>query len=510
MLASLKLDRDWMTTLAMRVVLCLMPFITLAVMSLVSGNNCFAGRPVWSDEVDYWREMLSLLSSDGTFGSYGFFGYPAEIGQLGCHGIAALMVYWLPGMAFGWELDSIVIWNAVSCCVAFVVFVALLRPDAKLCALASLLWLLSAPILSYAPSSMMELPQYAGAIICVALFIKVMRDGSGACLVALFCFVFLYAGIRVSNIIFFIPAVLAGCSFKPGKRMVALALVALVLSIAAWIFYSAFNAIYPYGFMRALSYEDGLAAKGITVLRHIKESLILLFSFDEGPKQTSQRYVYVAFLLCCFAAWILLLRKGRGEKVSDERTSLVHGLLSSWLTLGAALAIVVGAYDVFDWRDYRTLAPVLWSQMLVVLVLAYSMTAHDAKAIRKAKALCLSPIALTVVALLFAIPSFGDTAAFEPERYAEPEGAGAENAIIEAASPLGPYASDRTVIFIGGTPDWAYFGLQPEMGCLPADDVAGVVEAQMAYICVPGESTTGFEGYDAIAQYGGYMLYARS
>ena len=35
------------------------PFLLLAAISLVTGHNAFATYPVWSDELDYWRNLFT-------------------------------------------------------------------------------------------------------------------------------------------------------------------------------------------------------------------------------------------------------------------------------------------------------------------------------------------------------------------------------------------------------------------------------------------------------------------
>ncbi len=454
------------------ILLIISPALTLAALSLVSGHDCFSGLPIWSDEIDYWREMFSFVEADDhAFGFYGFLGYPAEVGEWGCHGIAPLLVYGLPGMLFGWNAASIVLANTACCMIAFAVLIALVKPSAKSSLVIAILWLLYPPIFSYAPTSMMEMPQYAGVIIYTGLLLRYQEKRERIIACALFAWVLLFAGIRVSNIVFFVPVVLFVSSFRVGRTFFVAALVALVLSGVAWEFFGAFNAGYPDGFMASLSQEGSLAKKCLMMLANVKGNLVNWLSFDEGIKQASQRYVYLAALLLLAIGFITATVRSKSARVDSLCAPSAKECLASFLVLFFALAIVICAYDVFDWRDYRTLAPVLWSQFLFF-------------ALRGGKAALLSSGGLICVLFVASLPTLSMTAAFEEERYgAIPEAPSGFPLHERGDMPADP--QDLTVVLMIPEPAWFAYALDPSLGYVGYTESGSSDLAEMGYVYAP-------------------------
>lgn len=484
---------DW----ACWIVLVASPAIMLALLSLASGNDCFSGLPLWSDEVDYWREMHSWVNApDHAFGYYGFLGHPASVGEWGCHGIAPLLLYGIPGLLFGWHPSSIVLINMVWCMAAFAIFIALVRPDAKRSALIIVLWLLYPPLFSYAPTSMIEMPQYAGVIIFTGILMRFIQHRSKAVLAALFIWVFFFAGLRVSNIVFFIPAVLFAADLKFGKKMIAAALVALFLSGVAWVFFGAFNAGYPGGFMASMAEEPSFAGKMAMIASNAYGNLRNWFAFDEGIKQASQRYAYdLATLLSLVGAIAFGRRRGKGESVAASST-MARICVASFLVLFAAFFIVISVYDAFDWRDYRTLAPILWSQFLLF-----------AAAGKKREGAIV--LALTLVLFVAAMRTIFDTAAFEEERYQDvpdpplalPEQM-AENAQDDPAG-------STMVLMESGETLWLAFGLDPSIGYVGYGNANPSELAGMGYLYAP-EGLEVPDGFEPIWNADGHIIYANS
>lgn len=476
------IDRARIAQWASRVILISSPALTLVLLSLISGHDCFSGLPLWSDEIDYWREMLSFVEAeDHAFGFYGFLGYPADMGEWGCHGIAPLIVYGLPGMAFGWHPASIVIVNMVCCMLSFAVLIALVRPSVRCSALIVLLWLLYPPIFSYAPTSMMEMPQYAGVIIFTGLLLRYVEKHERTIACVLFAWVFLFAGIRVSNIVFFIPVVLFVGRFKIGRALFGAALAALLLSVAAWEVFGAFNAGYPGGFMASLSQEGSLAKKGMMLLANVKGNLVNWLSLDEGIKQASQRYAYIAVMVLLFIGLIVARARPKAMDVDPSHATLARECLASLLVLFVALGIVVCAYDVFDWRDYRTLAPVLWSQLLFF-------------AFRREQVVLVSLGGILCALLLASLPTLSATAAFEDARYA---------AIPEAPSgfPLHEVESEGrdprelTLVLMTTEPAWLAYAMDPSLGYVGCTESGSGALEEMGYAYAPKgmELPDGFE-----------------
>lgn len=462
--------------------LALLPWLTLLILSIASGHNCLDGRPFWSDEVDYWREIYSFSNaSDGWFGYNGFDGYPAKIGTWGCHGISPLLAYGLWSVIFGWTPSSIVICNAVMCSAAFAIFCFLARPSTVSTICIALVWLLYPPILQYAPSSMMEMPQYAGIIVYLGVVARMWKAERPSWLIIAFAWVVFMAGLRVSNVVFFIPLVLIGSNFRVCKRFWVLFAVAFVLFAASYLFFGVFNSGYPGGFLSSLADLGGAEAKASALATHAINNIQAFFARGEGLPQVSQRYAYFAVFVTCtaYAAW-------GHVKLGAEDQALAKAAATSAFTLGALWLIVVFAYDVFDWRDYRTLAPVLFAA-LVALCLAAS-----GKRGVFLRAGCVAFCALLLVGGWSAFPT---SSAFEAGRYEKP--AEAPQSLSEAdIAPMGDEPQDRTIVLLDGwQPEWLWYGMPPEMGIVASTSSAGIPYSDAAYVGFPAnkEAPSGYE-----------------
>ncbi len=489
------IDRACVAQWVSWVILISSPALTLALLSLISGHDCFSGLPLWSDEIDYWREMLSFVEAeDHAFGFYGFLGYPADIGEWGCHGIAPLIVYGLPGMVFGWHPASIVIVNMVCCMLSFAILIALVKPSVRCSALIVLLWLLYPPIFSYAPTSMMEMPQYAGVIVFTGLLLRYVgkRERGIAC--ALFAWVFLFAGVRVSNIVFFIPVVLFVGKFKVGRALFGAALAALMLSVAAWELFGAFNAGYPSGFMASLSQEGSLARKGLMLLANVKGNLVNWFSLDEGIKQASQRYAYIAAMVALIAGVIMARVRPKAKDEDPSHVTLARECVASFLVLFIALGIVICAYDVFDWRDYRTLAPILWSQLLFF-------------AFRREKVVLASLGGILCALLVASLPTFSATAAFEDARYAAIPEAPSGFPLYEVESE-GKDPRELTVVLMTPEPAWFAYAMDPALGYVGYTENGSWALGEMGYAYASKDMELP-DGFEVLWESDDAVLYAQ-
>ena len=61
------------------------PFLLLAAISLAIGRNAFATYPVWSDELDYWRNLFTWDAVGFHTGYNGMLEEFARVGTLGAN-----------------------------------------------------------------------------------------------------------------------------------------------------------------------------------------------------------------------------------------------------------------------------------------------------------------------------------------------------------------------------------------------------------------------------------------
>lgn len=508
--AAMRFDRanckrfDLLCKAAVYCLLVALPFLSLLLLSLWSGNNCFAGHPVWSDELDYWREIYSFSESgDGGFGYYGFFGYPARLGQWGCHGIAPLLVYGLPSLVFGWGANSIVMANVVACSLALAVFVLLTRPSCVECGVVGLLWLFYVPIILYSASSMMELPQYAGMIVYIAIIARIYDQGKSKPIrlfLAAYIVVVIMSALRISNIVLFLLICLLWSNFRLDRKLLFSLGCSFIASLACWLFFSLFISGFPDSFLSRLMTEPSLMAKLALLSENVMGNIGNLATLLGSPIENMQR----VFILLLIIFWIgvaicVEANRDRRDSLSEASLRLIRAsVLCLFLVIPLAV-IAICFYDVFDWRDYRTCAPVLFGAILLHLFL-----------VKRSFFMRIVPLCGVVVvfALSFClIPDAGSS--FQGERY-DRDFAATQCEASEMIESLGPYPADRTLVIENGITrlPFSLSSLDPQIGVLIAVDGADLANAGFAYV-ISEDRFSSLSGYAPIWIGDGWTLYKR-
>ena len=162
------------------------PFLLLAAISLATGRNAFATYPVWSDELDYWRNLFTWDAVGLRTGYNGLLEEFARVGTLGAHGFTAVMLYGWFVKLFGLSYHTIVICNAVWVSLGAAAYCALIRPRPARAALLALCLMLYAPAVLYCASSMTEMFNYALMLFYLA-FLGAYRRGRSPWMLLLAC-----------------------------------------------------------------------------------------------------------------------------------------------------------------------------------------------------------------------------------------------------------------------------------------------------------------------------------
>lgn len=346
------------------------PLLIMLLLSALAGQNMFLAKPYLNDEVDYWRVMYSVKECGLNFGSTEHLvGYTAPIGPLGSHGVSPLAAWLWYALLLPWTDSAIVIAGVILLVAAMALFVLIARPGTVQLLLMGLLTLLFPPLVRYINLSMMEMPCYAGLIVYAALLFRYGRECGGALpksrwtlplllLCGAWCTV-----LRMSNVVLFFPAILIFCDNKLSWKLLGcLVLYALGLLAFNWCF-SLFVAPYPdvlYTLMQSESLTELLRG-----LYHNTVSNILHFldpRSDNSLPQALARYSYLLSLV--FLLGMTLLKK------RDRRLRLTWrwDYFGVFMAGAGCLALVVMIYFVFDWRDYRTLAPMAYFMLLWLLL----------------------------------------------------------------------------------------------------------------------------------------------
>ena len=471
------------------------PLVIMLVLSLLSGQNMFLSKPYLNDEIDYWRLMYSVSEQGLHFGSTEHLvGYTAPIGPLGSHGISPLAAWLWYALLFPWTDSAIVIAGVIMLTAAMALFVLIARPTAVQLFLMGLFTILYPPIVRYVNLSMMEMPCYAGVIVYAALLFRYEKEHSGALperrwtlpvlvLCGLWCTV-----LRMSNVVLFFPAVLIFCDNKISWKLLGcLVLYALGVLAFNWCF-SLFVAPYPdvlYNLMQSDSLLELLRG-----LYHNTVSNILHFldpRSDNSLPQAMARYFYLLALLFLLVKTLFKAQDGH------LRLTWHWEYFGVFMAGAGCLALVVMIYFVFDWRDYRTLAPMAYFLVLWLLLRWQA----EGRGFRCAL------VALLVFAALMAPDSYRHAAA--DDRFFPDESTGLDYSQLFPEEPctLGLYGYDYSQALARDVP--------PQVGICIGIFGGNSHGYGMDYIlCRPGDPSPSPEFYTASGQMEGYgTLYER-
>lgn len=338
------------------------PIIILLFHSVLTKRNDFFSLPLWSDEVNYWRELYSfdenLFSMKGPI----FFGLPAKIGGFSTHGLAPLFAWGWYAILFKWNLNSIIIANSIMITFSFALFYFLVRPDYLKCVLLSMLTLFFAPLFCYIHSSMMEIPCYAAIISYIAFFIFYTRKPSKIRFVLLILSCFYVANLRIPYAILFIPAIFVFSDGRINLKFLIAGFAFVFFTLLLYKVQGFFTSGYPFGLAAKLNAASSYNEKIHLLIRNFYSNFKNLFSLkSEDFVQVSQRYFYFVVMLVLF---MQAVRENNGKKVLYLISSVYFQLLLLLLLLLSANCLL---YDVFDWRDYRTMSPFLFGVLFFLI-----------------------------------------------------------------------------------------------------------------------------------------------
>ena len=154
--ASLSKGKDGYLRLLAALFLVASPLIIMLMLSLLSGHNMFLSKPVFNDELDYWRLMYSISCQGFDFGSTEHLvGYVAPIGPLGSHGLSPVAAWLWYVLLFPMSDSALVIAGVIMLSAAF--------------ALLCLIWWLLAERFAAYPLLRRKLQQYQHILVPLVL-----------------------------------------------------------------------------------------------------------------------------------------------------------------------------------------------------------------------------------------------------------------------------------------------------------------------------------------------------
>lgn len=357
-----EISKPYKTQLLLGLLLIVSPWIVLFFTTIViTHHSVFESVPCWSDELSYWHETLSFCQKGFDFGYYTINEALPKCLSFGTHGFGAVSVYALFGKIFGWKTYSIVIANAFFMSLAFLISVIISKVSAKNL-LSMLLFSISfTPLILFSSTSMTELLNYSVLIVYVGLLYVYFKRGGNQLLALLLVFCTGISFIRIIYIVLFLPLLLnRKDGFKFDLRF--------CISFVLWLIYSAilffvnnlFVSPYPDSFLSALFANSSFADFISDISTHFVQNLQNFINpLSDSPVQVLLRYFIL--ITCVYSLIKSKILQSRFKSIEIEYFIV-------FLILFLFLLINIAAYDIFDWRDYRVMSPILFGCILFLIL----------------------------------------------------------------------------------------------------------------------------------------------
>jgi len=413
------------TRWSLSVLLIASPWILLYITTvLIAHQSVFNSVPCWSDELAYWHEILSFTHKGLDFGYYSINeAIPATL-SFGTHGFGAVTVYALFGKIFGWKAYTLVIANAFFMSLAFLLLTALVKISTKSLLFIMAFCLTFNPLILYSATSMTELLNFSVLIIYFGLLQKYMKGEGMKWPAVLILFCTAISCIRIIYIILFLPVL-----FKRNQKFKFD--LKFLISFALWIVFSGllfllnnhFVSPYPDSFLVELFSGTSIPDFVSNFGSHFAENTLNLINPDSEDRiQVLQRYFLLFFILLCLV---------KSNIIQSKFKKIEIDYFSVFLILFFFLLVNIAAYDVFDWRDYRVLAPVLFGSILYLIL-------------NKKGPVIVSSIVFNALGIVFLLISPQVVEAFHAGRYDKPQVNPLLNRIEYTAHPVSRF--DNTLV----------------------------------------------------------------
>ena len=413
------------TYLSLSLLLIVSPWILLFITTgLMAHQSVFNSVPCWSDELAYWHEILSFTHKGIDFGYYSINeAIPATL-SFGTHGFGAVTVYALFGKIFGWKAYSLVIANAFFMSLAYLFLTALIKISTKSLILLVIFCLTYTPLILFSETSMTELLNFSVLIVYFGLLQMYMKREGKRWPVILVLFCTAISFIRIIYIILFLPLLFKrNHKFKFDVKFLSLFVLWILFSGLLFVLNNHFVSPYPDSFLNELFSSTGIPDFVCNFGSHFTENTLNLINpVSENIIQVLQRYFLLFFIFLCLV---------KSNIIQSKFKKIEIDYFSVFLILFLFLLVNIAAYDVFDWRDYRVLAPVLFGCILYLIV-------NDKGPVM------VSSIVFNAVGIVFLLISPQVVESFHAGRYDKPQVNSLLNRIEYTAHPASRF--DNTVV----------------------------------------------------------------
>jgi hypothetical protein len=342
-------------------VLILSPWILLLVTTYISGGTITSSRPLLFDEYQYWHETLSFAEKGLDFGYYAIDEQLPRLSSFGNHGFGTVSLYTLYAKIFGWNYNSIVLANSLFLSLAFFFLVIAIRPAVKTIVMIAVFYLTYMPLILCSQTSLSELINYALLITYfVLLYLYTKTDKyKNALFILLLIFCSYICFIRVIYIILFLPILVERFKITGFSRKLLKAVIIWgIISALLYVINSFFIAPFPYSYLNDLFSTSSASEFIKTFFIHFYYSAkAFIHPMRETVLEVSQRYLIII---------VSLILLWKSDIIQTKLKKWRFSYFSVFCILALTLIITFSAYDAFDWRDYRVVAPILFSAIIFI------------------------------------------------------------------------------------------------------------------------------------------------
>ncbi|GEM_PF-859539 len=407
------------STLLSALLLIASPWLILVAISLITSHSVTQSIPVWSDELSYWHEILSLSQKGLYHGYYAYNEVIPAISTFGPHGFGTVSVYALFAKLFGWRAYSIPLANAFFMSLALLSLVLILKPTAKLITIILLFTVSYTPYLLFSITSMSEGLNYALLTVYFVFLYAFMQRGTKRLLFTLLVSCTAFSFVRIIYIVLFLPLFFIRDKELIFNRKSLLYFISGIFFAAIlFLITSRLVSPYPDSFLHDLFNLNGISPKLSFFSVHLKDNLLNFINpLSDNFIQAVERY---------FVLLVLVYSLVKSDLLQSNFKNIEIRYFVVFLILLSVLSITLCAYDVFDWRDYRVLATVLYGCVLFLIL----------NSDRPEWIGIFTINTLVLLILIFAAPVFD---LFSDGRYKQPAKSSVLNRIeysINAASPF--------------------------------------------------------------------------
>ena len=377
------------------------PWIVLLFTTIIIAHqSVFHSVPCWSDELGYWHEVLSISQKGLNFGYYTLNEAIPTCLSFGTHGFGTVSVYSLFGSVFGWETYSLVIANAFFMSLSFLFLITLVKISSKNLLFILLFCLTYTPFILYSSTSMSESLNISILITYVGLLHAFIHREGKKWLLMLILFCTAISFIRIIYILLFLPVLFKQKNgFKFNLKFLLSVFLWILFSLLLFIVNNLFVSPYPGSFLNELfSMPNFQNFVRIFSIHFVENAWNLINPVSENIIQVLERYFVISVMLICLVKSNIIQSKFKNAEIH---------YFSVFLILFLFLLINIAAYDVFDWRDYRVLSPVLFGCIVYLIM-------------NNKRPVIYCAMAFNLIGILFLFLSPGILESFNKDRYTEP------------------------------------------------------------------------------------------